>query len=132
MSEHAQLMAVAGAAAAALVAEMTKASWASARDLVARVFGRGGEQEEQRQLIRLDADRQQVGTVDRAELVGRWQRRLLTLLEDYPEAAEDLAALARRNSADPQARVSQTAAGNTGPVIQVGGDNYGGLNAGSR
>ncbi|MER5853963.1 hypothetical protein ABT126_45730 [Streptomyces sp. NPDC002012] len=86
MSEQAQFVAAAAAAAAALVAEMTKDGWAAARDVVARAFRRGGEQMEEQQLARLDADQREAQTTERSVLLDRWQRRLLTLVEDYPEA----------------------------------------------
>ncbi|MGW9075288.1 hypothetical protein [Streptomyces kronopolitis] len=130
MSEHAQLVAVAGAAAAALVAEMAKDSWTAVRSAAARLFRHGGEAEEQRQLGRLDADQAQLDTLDQAEVRDRWQRRLLTLVEDFPEAERDLAVLASRTSDDQRRGGNQTATGNTGPVIQVGRDNFGGLNTG--
>lgn len=128
MSEHAQLIAVAGAAAAALIAEMARDTWSSARTAAARLFRNGGESEEQRQLARLDADQAQVDTLDATELRDRWQRRLITLVEDFPAAAEDLTLLAGRDSGGPIAGVHQAATGNSGPVIQVGRDNFGGLN----
>ncbi|WP_146066248.1 hypothetical protein [Streptomyces sp. ZL-24] len=128
MLDQAQLVGMAGAAAAALVAEMTKESWASMRSLAARFFRRGGQEEEERQLARLDADQVQAATVDQAALRERWSRRLLTLVEDFPEAADDLAAMARRNPEEQQSGVSQSAENNTGSVIQIGRDNSGSLN----
>ncbi|MFJ9408915.1 hypothetical protein [Streptomyces sp. NPDC101393] len=130
MSEHAQLVAVAGAAAAALVAEMAKDSWSAMRSTAGRLFRHGGEAEEERQLGRLDADQAQLDSLDQAEVRDRWQRRLLTLVEDFPGAERDLAVLASRNADDQHGGGSQTATGNTGPVIQVGRDNFGGLNTG--
>lgn len=126
--DQAQLVGMAGAAAAALVAEMTKESWASMRSLAARFFRRGGQEEEERQLARLDADQVQAATVDQAALRERWNRRLLTLVEDFPEAADDLAAMARRKPDGEQSGVSQSAENNTGSVIQIGRDNSGSLN----
>ncbi|MEU9230764.1 hypothetical protein AB0D40_41425 [Streptomyces massasporeus] len=126
--EQAQLVGLAGAAAAALVAEMTKESWASMRSLAARFFRRGGQEEEERQLARLDADQVQAATLNQAALRERWNRRLLTLVEDIPEAAEELAAMARRKTEEPQSGVNQSAENNTGSVIQIGRDNSGSLN----
>lgn len=126
--EQAQLVGMAGAAAAALVAEMTKESWASMRSLAARLFRSGGQEEEERQLARLDADQVQAATVDQAALRERWNRRLLTLVEDFPEAADDLAAMARRKPDGQQSGVNQSAENNTGSVIQIGRDNSGSLN----
>ncbi|NWF25014.1 hypothetical protein HW130_01850 [Streptomyces sp. PKU-EA00015] len=130
MGEQVQLVAVAGAAAAALVGEMVKDSWSSMRAAAARVFRRGGEVEEQRQLNRLDADQAQIDILDPDELRDRWQRRLITLVEDFPEAAEDLAVLASRHRDEQNGSVNQQATGNSGSVIQVGRDNFGGLNTG--
>ncbi|MFJ8275574.1 hypothetical protein ACIQ8G_35780 [Streptomyces sp. NPDC094154] len=107
---------------------MAKDSWASMRDLAAQFFRHGGREEEERQLARLDADQGQAATLDRAALRERWNRRLLTLVEDFPEAAEDLAAMARRKPEEPQTGVNQTAENNTGSVIQIGRDNSGSLN----
>lgn len=126
--DQAQLVGMAGAAAAALVAEMTKESWASMRSLAARLFRRGGQEEEERQLARLDADQVQAATLDQAALRERWNRRLLTLVEDFPEAADDLAAMAQRKPDGQQSGVSQSAENNTGSVIQIGRDNSGSLN----
>lgn len=128
MSEHAQLVAVAGAAASALVAEMVKDSWTSARTFAAQLFRHGGVPEEERQLSRLDHDQAQVDTMDQDELRDRWQRRLTTLVEDYPQAEKDLAVLASRRSVEQQDGVSLNATGNSGPVIQTGRDNFGGIN----
>ncbi|MEU4099253.1 hypothetical protein AB0F16_01130 [Streptomyces tanashiensis] len=130
MSDEAQLAAVAGAAAAALVAEMIRDSWSSARAVAVRAFRRGGEAEAERQLSRLDEDQAQVNATGAAALRDRWQRRFLTLLEDYPEAAEELEALVGRRPDEPAGGVRQSATGNSGPVIQVGRDNFGGLNTG--
>ncbi|MER8267995.1 hypothetical protein ABT007_27785 [Streptomyces griseus] len=128
MLEQAQLVGMAGAAAAALVAEMTKEGWTSMRSLAARFFRRGGQEEEERQLARLDADQVRAATLDQAALRERWNRRLLTLVEDFPEAADDLAAMARRNPEEQQSGVNQSAENNTGSVIQIGRDNSGSLN----
>ncbi|MCX5278150.1 hypothetical protein [Streptomyces virginiae] len=132
MSEHAQLVAVAAAAAAALVTEMVKDSWSSMRAAAARFFGHAGEPEAGRQLARLDADQAQVEALDPALLEERWQRRFMTLMEDFPDAAGDLAVLASRRENAEQTGVNQSATGNTGPVIQVGRDNFGGLNTEGR
>ncbi|MGW4823597.1 hypothetical protein ACWEP4_32775 [Streptomyces sp. NPDC004227] len=128
MLDQAKLVALAGTAAAALVAEMAKDSWASMRSLAAQFFRHGGREEEERQLARLNADQAQAATLDRAALQERWNRRLLTLVEDFPQAAEDLAAMARRKPEEPQTGVNQTAENNTGSVIQIGRDNSGSLN----
>jgi FMN phosphatase YigB (HAD superfamily) len=124
------LAAVATAASGALVAEMTKAGWGSVRRLAARIFRRAGEEEEARQLRRLDADQAQIDSLDQGEVEERWRRRLLTLAEDYPEVLDDLKQLASRTPADRQGGVTQSATGNSGPVIQVGGDNFGELHTG--
>ncbi|MCX5184350.1 hypothetical protein [Streptomyces sp. NBC_00268] len=126
--EHGQLVAAATAAAAALVGEMAKDTWASVRSLAARLFRHAGPEEEERQLTRLDTDQAQAAALDPAVLRDRWSRRLLTLVEDFPEAAETLAELASRRQEDPQPGVNQSASNNTGSVIQIGRDNSGSLN----
>ncbi|OEJ36350.1 hypothetical protein BGK72_38995 [Streptomyces agglomeratus] len=98
------------------------------RTAAARLFRHAGDAEEERQLARLDADQAQADTLDRAVLEDRWQRRLMTLVEDFPDATEDLAVLASRRQMDEQSGVNQSATGNQGSVIQVGRDNFGGLN----
>jgi translation initiation factor 1 (eIF-1/SUI1) len=130
--EHAELIALASAAATALVSEMVRDGWASARAAAARIFRHGGEEEERRQLERLDSDQAQVDTLNGVDLQNRWQRRFITLVEDFPEAAKDLASLASRHSTEQPGGISQNATGNTAPVIQVGRDNHGNLNTGSK
>ena len=132
MGDDIQLAALASAAAVALVTEMAKDSWTSVRELAVRLFRRAGQGEEMRQLARLDADQAQIATLDRSGVEERWRRRLLTLAEDHPEAAQELAQLASRNPEGSQNGVSQNATGNTGPVIQVGRDNFGSLNTEGR
>lgn len=132
MSEHAELVSLAGAAASALVAEMVKEGWSSIRAAAARIFRHAGEAEQQRQLSRLDADQEKSATTDQTELRDRWQRRLITLVEDFPEAADDLAALAGHYRDEQSGNVNQRAIGNSGPVIQVGRDNFGGFNTGRK
>ncbi|GAA2630908.1 hypothetical protein SMC26_23600 [Actinomadura fulvescens] len=131
MSDQAQLVAMAGAAAAALVAEMTKEGWASMRAAVARFFGHGGEDEQERQLRRLDADQAQVSEVSDEELVDRWKRRFLTLAEDFPAAVQDLAALAASRPED-AVLPRQNAVGNQGSVVQIGRDNSGDVQTGRK
>ncbi|WP_164492547.1 hypothetical protein [Streptomyces sp. CNQ-509] len=131
MSDDARLVTVATAAAAVLVADMIKAGWSSTRKLAARIFRHGGEAEERRQLDRLDADQEQAGTIDPAVLRDRWQRRLITLVEDFPDAAADLSELAGRGPAGKPGAVTQTATGNTGPTVQIGRDNVGQVDTGS-
>ncbi|MEV7426842.1 hypothetical protein [Streptomyces sp. NPDC091212] len=131
MDEQTQLVAVAVGAATALVTEMTRNGWTAAREAVARAFRRSGEEQGERQLARLDADQREAQTTDTAALRDRWQRRLLTLLEDYPEAAQDLASLVPKQS-DTQTGVKLSAIGNSGPVIQAGRDNFGGLHTGGQ
>ncbi|NJP98657.1 hypothetical protein HCN51_56150 [Nonomuraea sp. FMUSA5-5] len=130
ISEHAELVAIAGAAAAALVGEMLKDGWSAMRDATIRLFRHAGEAEQQRQTTRLDADREQLDSLDEAALRDRWQRRFITLVEDFPEALKDLAAIASQNQSDQSGTTNQNATGNTGPVVQIGRDNFGGLNIG--
>lgn len=122
------MVAAATAAAAALVGEMAKDTWASVRSLAARLFRCAGPAEEERQLARLDSDQAQVAALDPAVLRDRWSRRLLTLAEDFPEAAEALTELASRQQKNPRTAVNQSASNNTGSVIQIGRDNSGSLN----
>ena len=132
MSEHSELVALAGAAASALVAEMIKEGWSSIRAAAVRIFRHASEAEQQRQLSRLDADQEKAATIDQTELRDRWQRRLTTLVEDFPEATDDLAALADHYQDEQSGNVNQRATENSGPVIQVGRDNFGGFNTGRK
>jgi dihydroneopterin aldolase len=74
----------------------------------------------------------QVPDLDLAEIEDRWKRRLLTLVEDYPEAKKELAELASRQPRGENYGVTQNVTGNTGSVIQVGRDNFGGINTEGR
>jgi len=132
VSEHAELIALASNAASALVAEMTKESWSSIRAAAARIFRHAGDEAQKRQLGRLDADRENVETIDQGELRDRWQRRLITLVEDFPEATNDLAVLAADYRDEQSGNVNQKATGVSGTVIQVGRDNFGGFNTGRK
>ncbi|MFC5182515.1 hypothetical protein [Actinomadura harenae] len=129
MSDQTDLVAMASAAAAALVAEMTKDAWATMRAAAARLFGHGGKDEQERHVRRMDADHAQVAELSESDLVDRWKRRFLTLVEDYPDAIPELAALAASNSKEPFS-LNQNAVGNQGPVIQIGRDNSGGIKIG--
>ncbi|WP_157518975.1 hypothetical protein [Herbidospora mongoliensis] len=132
MTEQAEMIAIVGAAAAALVAEMAKDSWGSIREIAVRLFGRGGAVEEQRQLERLDSDRNNLETLSEDEIRERWRRRFITLLEDHPEALADLKLLSTYQLERPAASTNQSASHNSGPVIQIGRDNSGDLSAGGR
>ena len=65
------------------------------RDAVAGWFGHGDQQRAQRQAQQLEQTRSdmQDGTLDEATAAGRWQGRLEALLDEYPELADELAAL---------------------------------------
>jgi hypothetical protein len=122
-----ELTSMAVSAAAVLVGQMAQDGWAAVRGTVARLFGRAGDAEAERQLALLDNDRDNLPATGPGVLQERWARRLTTLAEDYPDVADELAALAARLDETESAAINQAAHGNSGPVVQIGGDNHGGI-----
>ncbi|MFG3247818.1 hypothetical protein [Streptomyces sp. NPDC048187] len=103
MGDALDIMQIAGVGAAALVTEMTRSSWDSMRDAVARFFRRGGEERAEQELRLIDTARQRL--VDNPEsgrgpVEERLHRALAIQLEAflqaYPDAAEELQVLTDR------------------------------------
>ncbi|GAB3090323.1 hypothetical protein [Micromonospora schwarzwaldensis] len=99
------LMGVAGAGGSALVGAVATDVWGVARDGLAKLFGRGGDR--RAALAQRWADESALtieGADDRLAAIEReaqtWQQRLADLLEEFPEAAEDLREWAERVRAD--------------------------------
>ena len=91
------MMALAGAGAMALVEAIATDTWQAARTGFAGLFGRDGDSRRSAIAAQLDEDAATVaragGTeVDqvRQELLPVWQRRLVQLLEQHPEAEAEL------------------------------------------
>jgi hypothetical protein len=92
--------ALVAAAASALVGAMTTDAWGAAKEGFARVFTRGGKRQAELAEMRLTAaERQleQAAADDRSrlreELAAAWQVRLRDLLEESPDAADELQAI---------------------------------------
>ncbi|MEV3987580.1 hypothetical protein AB0J57_01590 [Streptomyces sp. NPDC049837] len=97
------LMALAGAGATALIGAMATDAWQGARGGIVRLFGRDDENRGAVVAAQLDEDAVLVGRTDpaeedrvREELVPVWRRRLVVLLEEHPDAEEDLRGLVER------------------------------------
>ncbi|WP_185923734.1 hypothetical protein [Streptomyces sp. WAC05374] len=97
------LMALAGAGATALIGAMATDAWQGARGGIVRLFGRDNQGRGAVVAAQLDEDAALVGRADPAEedhvredLVPVWRRRLVVLLEEQPEAEEDLRGLVER------------------------------------
>lgn len=95
------LEALAATGGTAVVAAMATDAWESARSGVARLLGRNDRQrvkfveaqlDEDAVLVQVAADGERV----RAELAPLWGRRLAALLQDNPDAAEELRDLIKR------------------------------------
>jgi hypothetical protein len=108
---------IAGAAAAggtALLGAAATDVWATARAGMVKLFGRGGERRAELVAGRLDQDVAEIeaagpGERDevRARLLPGWQTRLADLLEEFPDAREELDAWAKRVQAQlPREQVS--------------------------
>jgi hypothetical protein len=102
--------ALAAAGGSALIGAAATDAWNSARDGVLALFGRGGDRRREVAAARLDADAAEIeaaGAGERDEVRARvlpgWQTRLADLLEEYPEAREELTAWVQRVLADLQA-----------------------------
>jgi hypothetical protein len=95
--------ALAATGGSALIGAAATDAWQSARGGVLALFGRGGDRRRDAVAARLDADAAEIeaapaGERDevRARVLPGWQTRLADLLEEYPEAREDLTAWAQR------------------------------------
>lgn len=108
---------IAGAAAAggtALIGAVATDVWEAARQGVVKLFGRGGQRRAELVAGRLDQDAAAIeaagpGERDqvRARLLPGWQARLADLLEEFPDAREELDAWAQRVRAQlPPAQVA--------------------------
>lgn len=108
MGDIAMLEALAAAGATALVGAMATDVWQAARSGFARLFGRGDRRREQLVDTRLSQAATQIAQVDpsdqervRQEVLAAWRVRLRDLLEEHPEAQEEL----RRLTEQVQARL---------------------------
>ncbi|MFE2413346.1 hypothetical protein ACFXDE_33925 [Kitasatospora sp. NPDC059408] len=134
------VMQVADAGAAALVVEMAKSTWSTARDAVARFFGRGSGQAEgadevvEQELRLIDEVRRQLLEGQGQEglegrLRGQLTIQLAARLLKRPDAAEALQELIDQVAAaegGPQARTSVHHNTNSQVVIASGAINAGG------
>nr|WP_229359968.1 hypothetical protein [Streptomyces albidoflavus] len=127
----AELAALAASGASSLVGLMVSDAWSAARDRVARLFARGGDEDQV--AGELTAARAELAEADRngdeehrADIQEEWQLRLRRLLRSDPDAAAELRALLDEIApAEPAAGgvvINNTVSGGThhAPVIQVG------------
>jgi hypothetical protein len=97
------LAALAAAGGSALVGAAATDAWLTARDGVLALFGRGGDRRREVAAERLTADAAQIEAAPEAErdeararILPGWQTRLADLLEEYPEAREELTVWVQR------------------------------------
>lgn len=95
--------ALAAAGGSALVGAAATDAWQAARDGVLGLFGRAGDRRREVAAARLDADAAEIAAAEagerdevRARVLPGWQTRLADLLEEYPEAREELQAWVQR------------------------------------
>jgi hypothetical protein len=128
------VVALAAAGGSALIGAAATDAWQAARDGVLALFGRGGDRRREAAAARLDEDAAAVeaaapGERDgvRAQLLPKWQTRLADLLEEYPEAREELQAWVQRvrDQLPPaqQSWVQNNTAQDRGTVFAVQGGN---------
>jgi hypothetical protein len=91
------LTALSAAGGTAVVEAMATDAWKTTRDHVARLFARGGAGRQEAIEAALDGDAGILIGTEEAEreqvrrgLVAVWQRRMVQLLDQYPDAADDL------------------------------------------
>lgn len=118
--------------ATSIVAAMATEAWQSTRTGVTRLFRRGAPAQQAAVSARLDGDAELVGQAVDAEgfrqsLVPAWQLQLTALVAEYPDAAEELAALVQQVRdalpADRACQVQQNIARDRGQVFaSLGGD----------
>ncbi|WP_436739537.1 hypothetical protein [Streptomyces sp. BBFR102] len=127
----AELAALAASGASSLVGLMVSDAWSATRGRVARLFARGGDEEQV--AGELTAARAELAEADRngdaehrADIQEEWQLRLRRLLRADPEAAAELRRLLDETApAEPSGggvHINNTVTGGThhAPVIQVG------------
>jgi hypothetical protein len=97
------IVVLAAAGGSALISAAATDAWGAAREGVLAVFGRAGDRRREMAAARLDADAAAIESAAdgereavRAELLLAWQTRLADLLEEFPEAREELQAWATR------------------------------------
>jgi hypothetical protein len=120
------------AAATALVGAMATDVWQTARSGFARLFGRGDQRRQEVADKRLDEAATKVAEATdqervRQELLAAWQVRLQDLLEEHPEAEDELRTLTEQVKtqlpAAQQAWVQHNIARDQGTVQAVQGGN---------
>ncbi|MFI9749516.1 hypothetical protein [Streptomyces collinus] len=134
MGDALDIMQVAGVAAAALITEMARSTWESARNAVARLFQRGGEESAEQELRLIDTARQRlVGSAEdergavEERLRGELMIQLAAFLQKHPDAAAELQELADRvQQADGGSGARMSAHHNTNSQVVIAG---GGINA---
>ncbi|MFD7955001.1 hypothetical protein ACFV4X_16070 [Streptomyces ardesiacus] len=137
---EAELTALAVSGATTLVGLMVSESWTQARDRVARFFARGGEQgSAEEELVRsqqaLMAARAAQDDLAGADIEAEWRMRLRRVLQDDPQAADELRTLLSEVSPGVQddrgASVHNSVSGGVqnGPVVQ--GQHFSGLTFGA-
>ncbi|WP_412538659.1 hypothetical protein R8Z50_22740 [Longispora sp. K20-0274] len=122
------ILALAAAGSTTLVQAAATDTWQFARDGFARLFGRFGErrgelvlgrlEETAAALAGLDADGAEPGRLAERSA---WQARLRDLLEEHPEAAEELRELIERIARAQPAGDTRASAHQTGAIVQLGG-----------
>ncbi|TDC79713.1 hypothetical protein [Streptomyces hainanensis] len=103
MSDPMSVLAMAGATT--IVAAMATSAWDTTRARAAALFRRRGEEEPAALGAQLDGDARLVADdpdpdAAREDLLRPWARRLAMLLNDHPEAGEDVRLLVERAAAD--------------------------------
>ncbi|MFB7830099.1 hypothetical protein [Streptomyces sp. NPDC056056] len=135
MADAMDIMQVATSGAAAVVAEMAKATWEPCRRAIARLFGRGGQEAAERDLQVVDEARARLtqSAESERESVAEELRQALFIqlaafLQKYPEAAEELQQLVDgSDSADEAMRSRTSVHHNTNSQVVISG---GSLHAG--
>ena len=113
---------------ATLVGAIATDAWQAARAGFVRLLGRGDARRQELAERRLDASASQITAVDdpardevRSQELAVWSTRLADLLEEYPEAAEELRALTDQvRTKLPVAQQTWVQAIGTGAVTQSG------------
>ncbi|WP_405555255.1 hypothetical protein OIE52_35110 [Streptomyces canus] len=129
------IVSLASSGALTLVNAAATDAWQSARSGFLRLLGHGAAERERVTANRLDESAAQLGRAAedrqdqvREELLHAWRTRLVDLLEERPDAAEEMQALIEQIQAMlPTAQRQGGQAVGTGPVFQA---NSGGVNIG--
>lgn len=135
---EAPLSALAGMVSEAILQAIVADGWEAARSRITRALQRTGRADELGDLLENDREAIQEGTITAETAGGRWQGRLESIIEQYPQLSADLKELVadlQQQAMQRPAAGHMTMTNTRGTALQAGGNivrsgnktNYGGI-----